>query len=401
MPFKLSSLAIAAVVLVSFFDNFSQFPIIAPYARSLGAGPGLVGVVVAVYSVTNLGGNILAGLFLDRFGRKRLLILGLVAAAGAVFLYSLASDPNQLVAIRALHGLAAAILAPAAFTLLGDIFPKEKRGRAMGAHGALIALAAMVAPAFSGVIRDRWGFEAVFSVVAGLLLATAAMAQRLVRETLRPDTSDRKGSPAILPLLRRKQLALAYAAAVSLSFGLGVLVTYLPLFLGDLGYRGAQTGISFSSFALVALLVMASPLSRAEGRWGRFGPMGFGLCFVGVSMLLMGVWPRLEAVLALMALYGLGFGLIFPAANAQVADVTLPGQRGTAFGIFYAFYSVGVVIGATASGAVAGLQGIPAFAPFLLAGVLSSLAGPILLILASSYVIQSSSRQDISQNINS
>lgn len=55
-----------------------------------------------------------------------------------------------------------------------------------------------------------------------------------------------------------------------------------------------------------------------------------------------------------MALYGLGFGLIFPAANAQVADAARPSERGSAFGIFYAFYSVGVILGAGAAGLVAG-----------------------------------------------
>lgn len=52
-----------------------------------------------------------------------------------------------------------------------------------------------------------------------------------------------------------------------------------------------------------------------------------------------------------MALYGLGFGLIFPSANAQVAEATHPGERGAALGIFHGFYSVGVIVGSAAAGA--------------------------------------------------
>ena len=53
-------MAVGAVVLVGFFDTFAQFPVVAPYARSLGAAPDAVGLVVAVYSATNLIGNLLA-----------------------------------------------------------------------------------------------------------------------------------------------------------------------------------------------------------------------------------------------------------------------------------------------------------------------------------------------------
>lgn len=377
---QLSTLAIAVVVLVSFFDNFSQFPVIAPYARSLGADPAVIGAVVAVYSATNLGGNVLAGYFLDRFGRKRLLVLGLLAAGSAVLLYATAQTPRQLMAVRGIHGLAAAILAPAAFTLLGDLFPKEKRGRVMGVNGALIALAAMVAPAVSGVIRDRWGFDAVFIAVAGLLLITAGLAHLLVRETHRPDPANTPPPRVLLTLLGRKPLLLSYLAALALPFGLGTLVTYLPLRLEDLGYHGAQIGAAFSAFALVALLVMASPASRAGDVRGRLGPTGLGLLFVGVSLPFLGASVRLEPVLASMALFGLGFGLIFPSANAQVADATRPAERGTAFGLFYAFYSLGVVLGATASGFLASQQWAPAFGPFLLAGVIALLTGTTLLI---------------------
>lgn len=374
-----SSLAIAVVVLASFFDNFSQFPVVAPYARGLGADPGTVGLVVAIYSATNLVGNVAAGYFLDRYGRKRLLVAGLVAASAAVTLYAAASSPALLLGVRAVHGLAAAILAPAAFTLLGDLFPKEKRGRAMGANGALIALAAMIAPAVSGVVRDRWGFDAVFGGVAGLLLLTALLAQLLVRETHRPEAGPAVPGSALAALARRRSLVLAFAGAAVLTFGLGTIVTYLPLRLEDLGYRGAQTGAAFSAFALVALVVMASPASRSGGSRGRYGPLGAGLGLAAVGLLLVGAMPAFEGILAAMGVYGLGFGLIFPAANAQVADSTLPNERGTAFGLFYAFYSLGVILGAVASGLLVAAAESTGFGPFHAAAALAALAGAAIL----------------------
>lgn len=349
----LSMLALGAVVLVGFFDNFSQFPIVAPYARSLGATPAVVGLVVAVYSATNLAGNLLAGHLLDLLGRKRLLVAGLVVAGTAVLLYAVVRSPAELIGVRAFHGLAAAILAPAAFTLLGDLFPGARRGRAMGSSSALIALAAMVAPAVSGVVRDRWGFAAVYALVGALFFATALAAVFFVGESYRPRQEARPSPGLFLVLLRRGRLIVAYVAGTALAFGLGSLVTQLPLRLADLGYGGSQTGLAFSAFALTAMLMMAGPVARLGGptRWRALA--GWGLVLVGGALLVLPYPSGIAGIVGAMALYGLGFGLIFPSANARVADATQPGERGTAFGIFYAFYSVGVILGSTAAGAVA------------------------------------------------
>jgi MFS family permease len=216
------------------------------------------------------------------------------------------------------------VLAPAAFTLLGDLLPAKERGRAMGLNGALIALAAMVAPALSGVLRDRFGFEGVFLAVGGVLLATCVAAQLLIADTYRPEPSERASARVYAALFRRPGLSLAFLAAAALTFGLGTLVTHLPIHLSDLGYGGAQTGLAFSSFALVAMFVMAAPMARSGGAWGRLGPLGWGLLAIGVALLLLPLRAEMAAIAVFMAVYGLGFGLVFPAANALVADCTEP-----------------------------------------------------------------------------
>ena len=67
------------IVFVSFLNRFSQFPIVAPYARSLGAGPLLIGVSVATYDVANLLGNLVTPILLARWGSKRPLVFGALA----------------------------------------------------------------------------------------------------------------------------------------------------------------------------------------------------------------------------------------------------------------------------------------------------------------------------------
>mgnify|MGYP001351504599 CR=1 FL=1 len=65
------------VILVSFIDTFSQLPIISPYAQGLGATPLLIGIVVGIYSFSNIIGNIFAGFWIDKDGAKRVLYIAL------------------------------------------------------------------------------------------------------------------------------------------------------------------------------------------------------------------------------------------------------------------------------------------------------------------------------------
>lgn len=370
-------MGIAGLVLVCFFDTFAQFPVVAPYARLLGAGPALVGLVVAIYSITNLVGNLVSGYLLDRVDRRQVLVAGLSLAGLALFLYAGAQTPAHLVLVRAAHGGAVSVVAPAAFAILGDRFPRGQRKAPMGASGALIALAAIVAPAISGFLRDRLGYIGVFFFVGALLLLTAAATWRLMSPT-RPDHRGHSHSPAVfLALLNRPSLLVAYLAGTVLTFGLGSLVGYLPLHMADLGFGGAQTGLALSAFAVVAMVAMLSPLSRLGGDGTRLLTASAGLLLVALALFFLPLSSGLQAIWASMALYGLGFGLIFPAANARVADATDYGERGAAFGLFYAFWSVGVILGSSVSG-LAVEQGMP-LSPFHLA---AALAVPSALVVA-------------------
>ena len=85
------------------------------------------------------------------------------------------------------------------------------------------------------------------------------------------------------------------------------------------------------------------------------------------------------AVYAEMIVFGLGFSLLFPAATALVADAAAPSERGTAFGVFYAVYSLGTIVGSLAAGALSGMAGDTTTIPFVMAGALAMLAAPFLL----------------------
>ena len=80
------------IVIVAFLDTFVQLPIITPYARELGASFALTGAIVAVYSLTNMIGNVFGGHWIDRYGRKKMLYSGMFAVFLILLLYPLAQN---------------------------------------------------------------------------------------------------------------------------------------------------------------------------------------------------------------------------------------------------------------------------------------------------------------------
>ena len=366
------------VVLAVFLDLFMQFPTIAPYAESLGASAAIAGIAVAAYSFTNLFGNLGAGPLLDRLGRRGPMIAGMAISAAAVLSYSLVQSPGQLMAVRAIHGLGAAVLAPGAFSIVGDRAPNDRRGQAMGFTGALIALAALTGPPAAGILRDAFGAYAVFMVDAAILLTTLSVFILATRgETLdaAPTDSARPAAGVGAPWQKAAMWS-ACGAGFAIAVGVGALVTHLPMLIEDLGESAARTGYGFAVYALVAMIVMASPTSRAGDRYGRVLPLSIGLVVVAGGLVALGVSEGYTAILVGMALFGLGYGLVFPASAAMATAATGSERRGTAFGIFYAVYSLGVVVGATGSGRLAELPSDFAGYPFLAAAALVLLCVP-------------------------
>ena len=370
------------VILVAFLDLFMQFPIVAPYARSLGASPLMVGVVTAAYSATNLIGNLVAGPFLDRWGRKRPVQMGLLMTAAALVACAVARTADQLLMARVVHGVSAAVLTPGAFAMIGDVAGVDRRARAMGINGALIAAAAMTGPPVAGILRDRLGAGVVFLLSATLMLVVAALFARwaddpgAVSPRLPATPSPGRRSP-----WSRPRLVAACLAALALTVSLGTLVTHLPVALAARGEPSGRTGLAFTVYAVVAMAVMAGPPSRWSDRSDRFVPLAGGLALVAVGMLVLGNARAMGGVAAGMAVFGLGFGLLFPSAAALVAEATERSERGAAFGIFYAVYSLGVVIGSVLSGALGSWIPSAAEGPFLLGSTTALLAVPALLLL--------------------
>ena len=226
----------------------------------------------------------------------------------------------------------------------------------MALAGALIAVPAVIGPPAAGLLRDAWSANAVFLADFALIVVTLVIFVATTREIARPSDS-RTGGAGVdpRPAVRHSHfLWSAYAAQFAITVGVGVLVAHLPLVLLNQGETAARAGYSFAIYALVSMLVMASPIGGASDRIGRSVPLIVGLVGVAAGLAVVGTAAGYGGIAIGMAVFGLGYGLVFPAATALVAEATGAGRRGMAFGVFYAVYSLGVAVGAAGSGQLAG-----------------------------------------------
>ncbi|MBS4024744.1 MAG: MFS transporter [Clostridia bacterium] len=334
------------VIIVSFFDTFSQLPLISPYALELGGSSLMIGIVVGMYSFSNMLGNVFAGQFIDGVGRKKIMIIGMVIAGGSLLVYGLVTTVEQLAAVRFLHGIGGALLVPAAFAYLGDRAEPGKRGKNMAISGAAIGFAALIGPAFGGILKERVGIQAVFYLVAIIMLFTAMLVKFFLPEkSIIKEKQKEIDLNKYLELLTNNNLICAYLSAFVLMYAKGILAYMLPLKAQLLGFGSAISGMLFSVFAIVAILLFVLPTNRFSDSVGRFKPMLAGIVIIAFSLLLLSSFSHLSLIILAMAAYGIGFGLLFPSITALVVDNTEAEDRGRAFGLFYAFFSLGVVIG--------------------------------------------------------
>ena len=137
-------------------------------------------------------------------------------------------------------------------------------------------------------------------------------------------------------------------------FSMGALTFGLPLKTEALGFPVQTAGMMLSVFGLVAICLFVLPSNRL---YDRVSPLR--LCLMGGATVLLSLmalsFARNQAgMFAVMAVYGLGFALLFPSLNALLLGSVRPENKGKAFGMFYALFSLGVVAGSSGISAITG-----------------------------------------------
>lgn len=333
-----------AIVFFAFFDLFAQLPIMSTFAVSVGASSFIAGFSIAIYSLTNTFGNMLSGIWTDRSGPYRVLVLGLFLTSFSLLAYQFVDSASMLLFVRCVHGFMAGLIVPAAFTLSANVTAMNHQGKKVAITGSFVGLAAIIGPAFSGIVASITSPPTVFLFVSLfgwmiLVVTIVTMQGSQTVETIREKERTREKPDS--------RVIRAYWGAFFLMFSQGALAFLLPLHVKELGYDSRLSGTLLSMFGVVAVLFFLLPTNRLFDRFSPTKLTALGVAIIGTSQVLIGQSGVQTSLYGVLALYGIGFAILFPAINTLLIQSTSPQNRGKAYGAFYAFFSLGTVAGSS------------------------------------------------------
>jgi EmrB/QacA subfamily drug resistance transporter len=296
--------------------------------------------VINAYTLTFGGFLLLGGRMADLLGRRRLFIGGLVLFALASLAGGFAQSETQLIAARAVQGLGAALLSPAALSLLTTIFREGKeRNTAMGVWGAVAGSGGAAGVLAGGMLTEWAGWEWVLFVNVPVGLAAAALATRLLPESR-----------------NEERTSFDVAGAVTVTAGVATLV-YALVDANNAGWTSAQTlGLGALAVALLAGFVAIERRTKA--------PL---VPFPGIFRLRTITGINVTALFIAMALFAMFF---FVSLYMQ----QVLGYDALKAGLSYLPLALGIIVSAGVASQLVTRFGVK---PVLVSGLLLTAAGLI------------------------
>ncbi|MBY0454063.1 MAG: MFS transporter [Burkholderiaceae bacterium] len=357
-----SSVSLALIFALRMLGLFLVLPVFALEARHYPGGDdsALVGLAMGIYGLTQAFLQLPLGIASDRFGRKRVIVLGLLVFAAGSLLAALADSLTGLLLGRALQGAGA--VSAAVTALLADQTRDVVRTKAMALVGGSIGLMFAVALVAAPLLAAHIGLAGLFALTGTLALAGVA----IVIWWVPPESTEHQNAP-------RGRLADVWRNADLLRLNVGVFVLHtvqmamwvaVPALLVQAGLDKGQHWQVYLPAVLVSFLFIGG-LFALERRGRLRGAMLAAIGLIGVVQLGLG-WvsastqaPSLWTMGALMLVFFCGFNALEASQPSLVSRMAPAPLRGAALGTYNTLQSLGLFAGGAVGGALLKWFGMP------------------------------------------
>ena len=373
-------------VLVDLIGFGIVLPLLPFYGERFGGSGTEIGLIVLAYSFVQFFMAPFWGRMSDRFGRRPILILGLLGSAAAYLLFAWADTLLLLLLSRMLGGVGGSTI-PVAEAYIADVTPPEKRAGNLGLIGAAFGLGFTIGPALGGSLAGATP-ELPGLVAAGLCALNAVVAFFLLPESRRPDAAGTTGAErrygwrALLGLARDRRILAVLGVYFLFSVAWAVLQPTFSLFGAErFGYGERQVGYLFGFLGLTSAIMQGGLVRRLVPRFGEARLIRMsGVPFV-VGMLLIARAESLGVLLAGLACLAVGYGGAVPATLGLLSRAVSGAVQGGTLGVGQSVGSLARMVGPLTAGVAFDVLGLAW--PYLLGAVVAAGAGALAWTLKS------------------
>ncbi|HYJ91153.1 MAG TPA: MFS transporter [Pyrinomonadaceae bacterium] len=350
---------------LNFFDRNILGAIGEPVRKEFDLSDASLGLLGTAFTLLYAVIGIPFGRFSDKFSRKRILAAGVFIWSLVTAASGLARNFGQLFAMRLGVGVGEAACAPAATSIIGDLFPANWRARAMSIFMLGLPIGIALSYSVSGAVTKAYGWRAAF-LVAGLPGVAVSIAVMFIREPFRGgaeaqqiSSRRRPGSPYGL-ILRSPTMLLIILSGIFHNFNMYAISTFLTPYLmrfhkADIGNANYISTFVFGIMGGLGLLVGGYVGDQSMKKWQSGRMLISAVAVMVAAPLIYGALSVKQGDFVMFAaLLGVGCMLMYfyyVCVYPAIHDIVEPGLRGTAMAIYFmAFYLLGGSFGPYATG---------------------------------------------------
>jgi DHA1 family multidrug resistance protein-like MFS transporter len=324
-------------------------PILSLYAKAFATSTTLAGMVITIFGVARLLANYPAGALSQQYGRRRLLIVGLVVAAAGSLASALAPSIGWLIVCQFVQGAGSGIYMTVSTAAMADLARRDDRGNVIALQQAGMWLGAGLGPGLGGLLAQHFGLSAPFLAFGFVLAAAALIVSVYLDETADPKDLLIKGTSLTQPRVQLWSQPLFWALCVlylatffTRTASQSMLIPMLAV--GHYGMGVDIVGLALTMLAVVTFMIL--PLSgNVIDRFGARNVLGFSVVTTAVALSLLALGDDPILFWTGLAVLGVGIGINGPAISVLSVEFLPPIQYGPGMGFLRSFGDAGYMLG--------------------------------------------------------
>ncbi|WP_066055075.1 MFS transporter [Robertmurraya korlensis] len=362
------------VLMINMFIAIGSFGIIIPilpaYLQSIGQGGTAAGLMIAIFAGAQLIFSPIAGKWTDQFGRRKMIIYGLIGLTASMFIFYAVDTIWWLYASRVIGGIGAALLVPAIFAYVADITTMEQRAKGNSLISAAMSLGIVIGPGIGGFLTD-YGLKVPFLISAIVSLVAVIFSIIVLKESQQEQAEGihYDDESMVKKLVRSVKMPYFIPLVITLvmSFGLMAYESVLGLFVdNEFGATPQEIALMITATGIISTIVQLFVVDRLVVTLGEEKVLTIFLAVATVGFLLSIFASSYVLFFGITLLIFLATSILRPVLNTLISKLA-GHEQGFAMGMNNAYMSIGNILGPTLAGL---LYDVNIIYPFVLGLVL-------------------------------